>query len=747
MNIHEEIKNQTIASRKDIQRVIMFLEMTLMTQSVQAFNFDHIPRNADKSSIKVFQNSKETFSLEYAIFNPKTVRINMVPVKTGRFRKKGVDRGLATIQQFAAALGLHPDFHKLSPTPIHLVIDFLKPTIQVVSDGHTFYCGGILGLENNIRRPVTSTESFTDNILEILTEYPQFAFIQFVFKSVKLPKEFQTEDNQDKQMSQIRFDVQQGKVEQRFQPSRVNIMQETGCFEFSPRMLVVETSREALKSKLDRLSVLFVSNGFKVRYYPTFWNRFSSFKKHCTKRRLVSPIILDGYSLMNFINLPRKQFSLMGYTLVPNKADYLLSTGVSEISSLQSINLGIPIISGKTTDIPLFIDGKNLNRHMAVFGMTGEGKSRFVYGLIKEFLQKNVKLLIFDPKGEYLVPIQSFCDDFVYLKPGSSNYPWGINIFQVPQNEAGGNIIPIEDHIQFVMSIFEHIFEDSDSISPQMRRLLHLAVIQTVKDQGDLLTFMSWLSRPHKLGMKGAYLENTVAGVLNRVEKLGFGNTGRCFAVRQTTFEVSKLLERNVIVDLSTFEAMEDQTGRQILINVVLHYLYYYARSFRAPFKEETLPKNVFILDEIQKLLPTKNYRTKAPESMIGKGPWTLRSYDISMVFIGTDPIIDQPMLTNVGILAIFFTKFDPFVISNLLGIAKNEYEQLRNLLKAKKNERRCIVSINGQISLLRTHDFSINPPTLCDYNTLQDLPLQKQLQSSYQEYMFDPIKEFQISK
>ena len=718
-----------------------------MTQNMVTFNFENIPLNVDKSSIKVFQNAKETFSLEYAIFDPKTVRMNMVPVEYGWFRKKGVDRGIATIQQFATALGLHPDFHKIGPTPIHLVLELLQTTFQVGSDGAKYYCGGILGTGGKVERPITTAEGFSEDILEILTEFPQFAFVQFVFKSIKLPKEFQTDDNnKDNRMSQVRFDIQQGKVERRFQPQKINIMEETGCFEFSPRILVVEASQESLHSKLDRLSVLFVSNGFKVRSYPTFWRRFSSFKGLCLKRKLISPIFLDGYSLMSFITPPQRQFSHEGYTIVPNKADYLLSTGVSVASPQQAINLGIPIISGKTADVPLLIEGKDLNRHMAVFGMTGEGKSRFIYGIVKEFYQKNVKFLIFDPKGEYLPPVQSFCNDFIYLKPGSTTFPWGINIFQVPQNETGDNIVPLEDHIQFVVSILEHIFEDADAVSPQMRRLLHLAVIQTVKDKGDFKTFLTWLNNPNKLGMKGAYLENTAAGIMNRIEKLLFGNTGRCFNIRQTTFDVSNLLEHNAIIDLSAFEAMEDQTGRQIFLDVVLQYIYYFARSFRVPFKEETLPKNIFILDEIQKLLPSKSYGKKSPESMIGKGPWTLRAYDISMLFIGTDPIIEQPMLTNAGILTVFFTKFDPYVISNLLGIPKNEYERLRNLLKVKQDERRCIVSINGRISLLRTHDFSINLQLSVDLETLQNLPLQKRLREAYQNLVFDPLKEYSLT-
>lgn len=712
-----------------------------MIENITAFNFEYIPLQADKSSIKVFQNAKQAFSIEYAIFDPKTVWIKMIPLSQGRLRKKGIERGMATIQQFVTALGLHPDYHTIGETPIQNVLEILQSRFQVGSDGPEYYCGGIIGLENRIDQPITTADGFPDDILEILTEFPQFAFVQLVFKPVKLPKEYRTDKNQDNHMTQVRFDIQKGKVERRFHPQRKNIMEETGCFKFSPRILLVENSQKALQSKLDRLSVLFISNGFKVRAYPTFWRRFSSLKSLCSKRKLISPIILDGYSLMSFISPPQRQFSHEGYTLVPNKEDYILSSGVSEASPLQAINLGVPIISGKTADVPLLIDGKDLNRHMAVFGMTGEGKSRFVYGLIKEFLLKNVKFLIFDPKGEYLAPIQSFCKNLIYLKPGSTTFPWGINIFQIPKNETGESIIPIEDHIQFVVSLLEHIFEDSDAVSPQMRRLLHLAVVQNVKDQGNFRTFLNWLNKPKELGMEGAYLENTAAGIMNRIEKLFFGNTGRCFTVHKTTFEVSNLLDRNVIIDLSAFESMEDQSGRKIFLNVVMQYIYYFIRSLRSPFKEENLPKNIIILDEIQKLIPTRKHHARTPESMIAKGPWTLRAYDISMIFIGTDPIVEQPILTNTGVMAIFFTKFDPYVISNLLGLAKNEYEQFRSLLKAKPDERRCIISINGRISLMKTHDFPVIIPASTDITALQNLPQQKRLHESYQNLVFDPTE------
>ncbi len=42
-----------------------------MTEVADAFKFEHIPRNIDKSSIKVFVNTKGIYSLEYGIVNLK----------------------------------------------------------------------------------------------------------------------------------------------------------------------------------------------------------------------------------------------------------------------------------------------------------------------------------------------------------------------------------------------------------------------------------------------------------------------------------------------------------------------------------------------------------------------------------------------------------------------------------------------------------------------------------------------------
>jgi hypothetical protein len=374
---------------------------------------------------------------------------------------------------------------------------------------------------------------------------------------------------------------------------------------------------------------------------------------------------------------------------------------------------------------------------MAVFGMTGEGKSRFIFSLIKEFYQKDVKFLIVDPKGEYIYPIQSFCNDFIYIKPGSETFPWGINIFQVPLDHQGDELISQDDHIQFIISLLENIFGESDTPSPQMRRLIQLATIQTIKEKGDFQTFLKWLNKPVSLGLKGAYLESTSAGAVNRVSKLLYGNIGRCFSVSSTTIDISELLQKNVILDLSAFEAMEDLSGRHMLLEIIFQYLFYFIRKFRPPFKEEKLPQNVFVLDEINKLIPTQNTRYSSPKSIIARGPWTLRSYDVSMIFVGTDPIIDLPMLTNAGILTMFFSKFDPYKVANLLGVSQAEYLQLKSLLKAKNDERRCMISVNKNIMVLKTDDFEFVPHSTSIFEKLQQDAIHSKFKDKYQESSF----------
>ena len=705
--------------------------------SPTSFHFEFIPNKTDQSSIKLLRNVSDIFTLEYAVFEPKTVHISMHVKPKRHFFKEKSQTAIATLHQFIISLGLHPDFLKPGLDPIPKLLTIVEPKFYLDPEEPILHSGGLLGLEMESLSSI-NYDGFINGLLEIITEDPTFTLFQIPFMSRKVPKEFQSTESTD-YGNQIRFNIHKGKVERSSHSFSMNLMEEAGCFKFSVRLILVERSEAQLKTKLERVSVYLKAHGIKTRKYPSFLRSFKRFRSQIRNRSIHPALITDGFTLMNFLSFPTNQYSHFGYQIVPHKDNYRVSSTVPHINTDDSIRIGIPIQSGKTADSPMVLSGKELARHMAVFGMTGEGKSRFIFNLIREFHRNKVKFLIIDPKGEYIHPVHAFCQDFIYIKPGSESFPWGINIFEVPMDPQGEPLISPEDHIQFVVSLLENVVDESNSLSPQMRRLIQLATIQTIKEKGDFKLFLQWLDKPNALGLKGAYLENTSAGTINRITKLLFGNTGRCFTVSSTSLDLSQFLSHNVILDLSAFEAMEDIHGRQLLLEVIFQYLYYYIRKFRPPFKEEKLPQNVIILDEINKLLPAPTFRQSTPKSIIGRGPWTLRAYDVSMVFIGTDPIIDLPMLTNAGVFAMFYSKFDPYKIANLLGLSKDTYDQLIPLLKAKPDERRCILSVNRNVTLIKTDQFELDPSTSSLFELLKDKPAQIHLRERYALNYFQP--------
>ena len=81
-------------------------------------------------------------------------------------------------------------------------------------------------------------------------------------------------------------------------------MEESGCFEFSIRAIIVETTEERLSLKLERLRVFLKSYGIITRIYPAFLRRFQRFKSQLIRRSIGPGMIIDGYTLMNYLSLP-----------------------------------------------------------------------------------------------------------------------------------------------------------------------------------------------------------------------------------------------------------------------------------------------------------------------------------------------------------------------------------------------------------------------------------------------------------
>lgn len=236
-------------------------------------------------------------------------------------RKRIKKQEFPLLQQFISAMGLHRDFHQFQAININSALSSLTESFQFNEDGPTYFSGGVMGIKEYSDLPTIPSESFTDDLLEILTDQSHFAFIQFLFNplpSSKKEKSKKRKINPGKMP--VQFDIQKGIVNR----SKTDLIQEYGEFLFSPRILIVETIQDRLQNKLDQLEILFHANGIKICQYSTFFNKFSHLRDLCLERKMRKnkrTINIDGFSLMKLISLPQRPHE--GYMIVPNKSEIL----------------------------------------------------------------------------------------------------------------------------------------------------------------------------------------------------------------------------------------------------------------------------------------------------------------------------------------------------------------------------------------------------------------------------------------
>lgn len=401
-------------------------------------------------------------------------------------------------------------------------------------------------------------------------------------------------------------------------------------------------------------------------------------------------------SINSIIKLPSSSFG--GIVPIsqelPSCINYRMDTG--GING-DGINIGEILyphqLRGQIEKIPLSV----FENHASIWGLTGEGKSRFLYGLSREFIRSGVKSLIIDLKGEYLPAIGE--DDLIYLKPGSGKNPLTINMFKLPDG------LEIEDHAQFIYSTFVNVI-GSENISPQMSELLRKATLLTVRDRGDFKYFLDAINNPTRLSIKGSYLESTAAALYQRIVKFSFGTAGKVFNSGKSNISIAAFLKNNIILDLQLFNTNENYEGMYVFLNVLFHQFFHVLKCERKAINIAGNIRNVIIIDESQLVIGLKNRKNREP-TIIEKLPWVIRSYGCSIIFAGTDPIISDTLLYNTGLSVVFFTKQSPVIMSNILGTTVTNYLDLRD----KLDKRMFILSIRGQMTILKTLEFNIRNP------------------------------------
>ncbi|MHA2230885.1 MAG: helicase HerA domain-containing protein [Candidatus Hodarchaeales archaeon] len=551
--------------------------------------------------------------------------------------------------------------------------------------------------------------------------------LQMVFRRMKAPRRF-------KKLAKRKIDRHES-LQRRKEIERAveyyNELDATGCFELAVRVLVTApTAQEA-----DRLANQVGGFLGQLRMDPMIFpqhrrlRRLGPVLNAIEKRCPYSSFICTGKQLSLVLRLPSSQHR--GFTVTTRTEFGPPPQPTANSDESIHVEIGVPVVNGVHYRKDQRIAISQFTGHAAVWGGTGEGKSRLVASFATQFAEMGKKILIVDPKGDYL-DLLGEREDFLYFKIGSQDFPLGINIFQIPEY-----VERREDYLELVRTAIIAAVGGKENFGPQMMEVLGRAINYTIRRKGNFQTFLKLMRNPDAekiLNVKGYKLRTTFAALENRIAQLVGGSAGDVFRVKKSTIDVKTLLENNVILDISAFEQLENNMGRKIFLEVLMHLVAHWLRFIRPVMRNPGDFANVIIIDEVQKVLPQRYpLADTAQQSLLGKAPWSIRAYGVSMIFSGTEPTVEYPIITQPALVFMFRCKHDPRKLAAMLNISLDQHRELSNQL----DRRFCIVSEGGaRPYIVRTPDFIPNPIT---EETLTELLNRKLVQSS--RHLFEKTK------
>lgn len=154
-------------------------------------------------------------------------------------------------------------------------------------------------------------------------------------------------------------------------------------------------------------------------------------------------------------HVPHQEFSASRIVWVKSKQ---VRVPDEVVSNRDGVCLGDNLYGGKHT--PVYLTYPDRTTHLAVFGMTGTGKTNFLHTLIAQDIANGKGVCVVDPMGNLVRNLLRFSipvareDDVIVLDVADEDYPPPFNIMSLP-TEAG-----IEAASSRVMSILAKIFPD-----------------------------------------------------------------------------------------------------------------------------------------------------------------------------------------------------------------------------------------------------------------------------------------------
>lgn len=312
-------------------------------------------------------------------------------------------------------------------------------------------------------------------------------------------------------------------------------------------------------------------------------------------------VVLPAYMASTLISLPTKPFA--GFAL-RRRSQLNLNPPMQNIHSGDSVTIGSILWNGGDTEMPLRIPRKELNRHTAVFGMTGGGKTTTVCNLLSSL--RDIHYLVIEPvKGEYhaLSDIQRF------TMIAGSETALHMNPFWFPQGSS------LQYHIDSLKLIIASAFDLYAAMPNILEQCLYRVYLNCgwnlVSGQNmyvgqlpenDLYpTFQSLCNEIERYLNESAF-EGETAGnyrgaLLSRLQSFTSGAKGVLLnTYRHIDFDLWET--QNVVVEL---DALADDADKAIVMGALLVQYFQYIKYCSKTDRFSRL-RHLFVLEEAHHL-------------------------------------------------------------------------------------------------------------------------------------------------
>lgn len=396
----------------------------------------------------------------------------------------------------------------------------------------------------------------------------------------------------------------------------------------------------------------------------------------------------------------------------------------------KSITVGMVMDKGNKTCLDYHLALENLPKHLAVFGLTGSGKTNTVHHLLTQLWKndKQVPFMVIEPaKAEYraLARTDELKDHLLVFTAGvdkTSVSPLRLNPFDFnPGKDDDAHRVHILTHIDRLKSVFNASFP----MYASMPYILEEAILEIYKERGwDLAgsrniyvkdiyneDFSDYIPTLEDLyykidsvvARKGYFKEqqmNIQAALKSRLSSLMVGAKGSLFNCKKSISD-KDLFENPVVVEL---ENMGDDDEKAFLMGMLVTRLYEYRKAI---FSNETVPdkslRHVLVIEEAHRLLANVPDTSSNAETANVKGKSVstfvdmlaeIRAFGQSVFVVDQLPSRVSPNIvkgTGAKIVHRLLARDDRESVGETMGLSD---EQIKDLCLLRTGE--CVINQDG---------------------------------------------------